>query len=210
MSRETVHSRSCETFFRHSAVLSLPAVILRKVSIVTSGPADWNRWFSGLNMCRSIVDFPPRHFSLFAAFPPHLAAIIRRPKSDCQRGSDSFSVFEGTIKQCDTIALARGRAPRYCHISPLMRDLHYLPIRQRIHFKVLLFISKPIHGIALFTSKTLPSWNRKVRKACVQLAAPSIMTQVNCMGWQIIPDCRPKTMEFAAPRNSTHHQRWCF
>ena len=32
MSRETVHSRSCATFFRHSAVRSLPAVLLREVS----------------------------------------------------------------------------------------------------------------------------------------------------------------------------------
>ena len=31
MSRKTVHSRSWVTFFRHSAVLSLPAVLLRKV-----------------------------------------------------------------------------------------------------------------------------------------------------------------------------------
>ena len=33
-SRETVHSRSCATVFRHSAVLSLPAVLLRKVCII--------------------------------------------------------------------------------------------------------------------------------------------------------------------------------
>ena len=34
MLRETMHSRSCATFFCHSAVLGLPAVLLRKVSIV--------------------------------------------------------------------------------------------------------------------------------------------------------------------------------
>ena len=34
MSRETVHSHSRPTFFRDFAVLSLPAVLLRKVSIV--------------------------------------------------------------------------------------------------------------------------------------------------------------------------------
>ena len=32
MSRETVHSQSYATFFRHSAVLSLPAVLLRKLA----------------------------------------------------------------------------------------------------------------------------------------------------------------------------------
>ena len=35
MSRETVHSRSYATLFRHSAVLSLPAVLLRKFPITT-------------------------------------------------------------------------------------------------------------------------------------------------------------------------------
>ena len=33
MSRETLHFRSCAIFFRHSAVLSLPAVLLRKVPL---------------------------------------------------------------------------------------------------------------------------------------------------------------------------------
>ena len=33
MWRETVHSQSYATFFRHSAVLSLPAVLLRKLAI---------------------------------------------------------------------------------------------------------------------------------------------------------------------------------
>ena len=36
MPRETVNSRSCATFFPHSSVLSLPAVLLRKVSNVTA------------------------------------------------------------------------------------------------------------------------------------------------------------------------------
>ena len=42
MSRETVHSRSCATFFRHSAVLSLPAVLLRKVPNVVQ---PWTYWY---------------------------------------------------------------------------------------------------------------------------------------------------------------------
>ena len=43
MSRETVHSRSCATIFRHSAFLSLPAVPLRKVPNTsrTTGRKMW-------------------------------------------------------------------------------------------------------------------------------------------------------------------------
>ena len=40
------------------------------------------------------------------------------------------------------------RVPQYCHILLLMQDLHWLPIRHHIHFKVLLFTIKEIHGIA--------------------------------------------------------------
>ena len=40
------------------------------------------------------------------------------------------------------------RAPRYCCITPLMYELHWLPVRQRISFKILLFVFKAIHGFA--------------------------------------------------------------
>ena len=38
-------------------------------------------------------------------------------------------------------------APRFCHITPIMRDLHWLPIRARINFKVLLLTFKALHGL---------------------------------------------------------------
>ena len=46
-------------------------------------------------------------------------------------------------------------APRFCHISPLMRELHWLPVKYRTQFKILLFAFKAIHGIA-------PSYIRKI------------------------------------------------
>ena len=39
-------------------------------------------------------------------------------------------------------------APRFSHVTPLMYELHWLPLKQRIHFKILLFAFKAIHGIA--------------------------------------------------------------
>ena len=39
------------------------------------------------------------------------------------------------------------RRPRYDHVTPLMRELHWLPIRERIHFKILIMAYKAIHGI---------------------------------------------------------------
>ena len=39
-------------------------------------------------------------------------------------------------------------SPRYSHCSPLLRDLHWLPVKQRIIFKTLLITYRAIHGIA--------------------------------------------------------------
>ena len=39
-------------------------------------------------------------------------------------------------------------APRFCHITPIMRDLYWLPIRARINSKVLLLTFKALHGLA--------------------------------------------------------------
>ena len=39
------------------------------------------------------------------------------------------------------------RAPRYCRITPLLHKLHWLPVRQRISFNIILFVFKAIHGI---------------------------------------------------------------
>ena len=38
--------------------------------------------------------------------------------------------------------------PRYSHITPVMVDLHWLPVRFRIIFKVILFTFKAVHGTA--------------------------------------------------------------
>ena len=38
--------------------------------------------------------------------------------------------------------------PRFCHITPVLCDLHWLPIRYRIHFKKLLLTFKCLHGLA--------------------------------------------------------------
>lgn len=37
---------------------------------------------------------------------------------------------------------------KYDHISPILRSLHWLPVRQRIDFKILLFVFKSLHNLA--------------------------------------------------------------
>ena len=40
------------------------------------------------------------------------------------------------------------RLPKYCHISPVLKDLHWLPIKYRVIFKIILLVFKVLHGIA--------------------------------------------------------------
>lgn len=39
-------------------------------------------------------------------------------------------------------------APCHCHIPSLLRDLHWLPIKEQVHFTMLLFTIKAIKGCA--------------------------------------------------------------
>ena len=40
------------------------------------------------------------------------------------------------------------RAPKYCHITPLLRELHWWPVRLCVDFKILLVTFKILHGVA--------------------------------------------------------------
>ena len=48
-------------------------------------------------------------------------------------------------------------APKYCHITPLLRELHWLPVRVRIDFKILLITFKLLQGFAPSYLKNLVS-----------------------------------------------------
>ena len=49
------------------------------------------------------------------------------------------------------------RAPKYCHITPLLRELHWLPVRLRVDLKILLVTFKILHGLAPSYLKDLVS-----------------------------------------------------
>ena len=38
--------------------------------------------------------------------------------------------------------------PKFAHVTPLLRELHWLPIRQRIEFKMLMIVYKALNGQA--------------------------------------------------------------
>ena len=38
--------------------------------------------------------------------------------------------------------------PKFCHVMPILRDLHWLPVRQRMDFKIILIIFKILNNMA--------------------------------------------------------------
>ena len=48
-------------------------------------------------------------------------------------------------------------APKYCHVTPFLRELHWLPVRLRVDFKILLVTFKILHGVAPSYLKDLVS-----------------------------------------------------
>ena len=54
---------------------------------------------------------------------------------------------------------------KYSHVTQTLQDLHWLPVRARIHFKILILVFKAIHGLAppyisdLITVKPKSSYN---------------------------------------------------
>ena len=53
----------------------------------------------------------------------------------------------------NTLARVVAQKPRFCHITPVLADLHWLPIRHRINFKIATIAFKVLHIPAAFLSR---------------------------------------------------------
>ena len=66
---------------------------------------------------------------------------------------------------------------KYCPITPLLVDLHWLPVKFRIEFKILLIVFKIFRGLAplylsfLITSKPLSKYNLRSSEETTSLKA---------------------------------------
>ena len=72
-----------------------------------------------------------------------------------------YSVLEFQIKKLQRLMNASAQlvycTPKYCHITPLLRKLHWLPVRMHIDFKILLITFKILQGLAPSYLKNLVS-----------------------------------------------------
>ena len=66
------------------------------------------------------------------------------------------------------------RTRKYDHITPVLMDLHWLPVERRIEFKILIMCFKSLHGLAPSYLSDLISWynpNRHLRSEAQHLLA---------------------------------------
>ena len=104
------------------------------------------------------------------------------------------------------------RTPKREHMTPVLRDLHWLPINRRIEFKILLFVFKALHSEAPPYLCDLFNWyhpNHHLRSANTPSLVPNrnkavkfgkrLMDTAAASLWNFLPDeikCAPNIMIF--------------
>ena len=126
---------------------------------------------------------------------------------------------------CARLIFAEGR---YCHITPLLIKLHWLPIQSRIVFKILLLTFKILHGTAptyldsLISLKPQSCYNLRSSCDTLLLMQPSFKSKVtlgdrsfSCAApklWNALPfEVRDsKSLDIFKSRLKTHLFRLAF
>ena len=90
---------------------------------------------------------------------------------------------------------------KYNHITPVLVDLHWLPMKQRIDFKILLLTYKALNGLAWTADSILPKAHSPIH------GKPSTHTSEMSIGvlWQEILNCcsGTNTVEQFTPKHQT-------
>ncbi len=58
------------------------------------------------------------------------------------------SLFQKLQRMQNAAARMLTRTPKYDHVTPILKQLHWLPVSQRVTYKVLMIVFKVIHGLA--------------------------------------------------------------
>ena len=98
-----------------------------------------------------------------------------------------YGVPECQIKKLQRVMNASARliycVPKFCHITPILKELHWLPVRARIEFKILLITFKAIKGLApkylsdLMEILQMSSYNLRRNNNGILLARSTIRTK---------------------------------
>ena len=98
-----------------------------------------------------------------------------------------YGAHEYQIKKLQRVMKASARlvycAPKYCHVTPLLRELHWLPVRLRVGFKIVLVTFKIYHGVAPSYLKDLVSvlpdscYQLRRNNNCILLERPRLRSK---------------------------------
>ena len=90
--------------------------------------------------------------------------MIRRKYSVSVLHAELYGIPEELIRKLQRVQNNAARVitltKKYDHITPVLKELHWLPVRKRIEFKILLLAYKCLHG-------TAPSYLRELLKEYV-------------------------------------------
>ena len=73
-------------------------------------------------------------------------------------------------------------APKFCHIMPILKDLHWLPVKYRIQYKIVLMTFKALNGLAPpYIDELIEKYEptRNLRSANENLLTPKSFSSVN-------------------------------
>ena len=111
-----------------------------------------------------------------------------------------FGLPDKQIKKLQRVQNAAARlisyTPRFCHITPVLCTLHWLPIKFRIEFKMLVIIFKSIHGLSpVYISNLIsmkPQSNYCLRSNNELLLAPNVIKTKKTLGDRAFAAAAPK------------------
>ena len=91
-----------------------------------------------------------RKYLTFDAAQLLVHALVTSKLDDCNLLL--YGLPKNVIKQLQRVQNAAARvvtvSPKFCHITPILVNLHWLPIELRIEFKLLTITYKTLHGLA--------------------------------------------------------------
>jgi hypothetical protein len=93
----------------------------------------------------------------------------------------------------NTAACIITRTPRNCHTTPVLKELHWLPVHIRVEYKLLTHVFKPFHGQAPTYIRNMldiyiPSRQLRSQNDCLALVVPRNRT-ATCDGSPLTLEC---------------------